>query len=103
MANWNTGHNHFPGDVGVQCGRIAGTSVDSSKYVDVPITFPRAFHSAPIVVVGFETESTAGSFGRCSVAVTGTVTATGFTVRIYNGDTTDRVPRVSWIAAGTPK
>ena len=70
MANWNTGHNHFPADVGVQCGRIAGTSVDSGKYVDVPITFPRAFHSAPIVVVGFETESTAGSFGRCTAALT---------------------------------
>ena len=103
MANWNTGHNHFPADVGVQCGRIAGTSVDSSKYVDVPITFPRTFHSAPIVAVGFETESTAGSFGRCSVAGTGTVTAAGFTVRIFNGDTTARVPRVSWIAVGTPQ
>ena len=103
MANWNTGHNHFPADVGVQCGRIAGTSVDSGKYVDVPITFPRAFHSAPIVVVGFETESSAGSFGRCTAAVTGTVTASGFTVRIFNGDTTTRVPRVSWIAAGTPQ
>ena len=103
MANWNTGHNHFPGDVGVQCGRIAATSVDSDSYADVSVTFPKAFHSAPIVVVGFETESGAGSFGRCSAAVTGTVTAAGFTVRIFNGDATARVPRVSWIAVGTPQ
>lgn len=103
MANWNTGHNHFPADVGVQCGRIAATTVSKDGYEDVSVTFPKAFYAAPIVVVGFGTESTAGSFGRCSVAVTGTVTATGFTVRIYNGDTHDRTPRVNWIAAGTPK
>ena len=103
MANWTTGHNHFPADVGVQSGRIAGTTVSHGGYKDVSVTFPKAFYAAPIVVVSFETESTAGSFGRCAVAVTGTVTATGFTARIYNGDTTDRVPRVSWIAVGTPK
>ena len=97
------GAQPFSGGRGRAVRAYSGTSVDSSKYVDVPITFPRAFHSAPIVVVGFETESTAGSFGRCSVAVTGTVTAAGFTVRIFNGDTTARVPRVSWIAVGTPQ
>ena len=103
MANWNTGHNHFPGDVGVQCGEIAATVAPNGSYVDVKVTFPKAFHAAPIVVVGFATESGYGVFGKCVAAVTGTVTATGFTVRIYNGDTTDRKPRVNWIAAGTPK
>ena len=73
MANWNTGHNHFPADVGVQCGRIAGTTVSHGGYKDVSVTFPKAFYAAPIVVVSFETESTAGSFGRCAVAVTGAV------------------------------
>ena len=103
MANWNTGHNHFPADVGVQCGRTAATTVSNGGYVDVSVTFPKAFYAAPVVVVGFETESTAGSFGRCSVAVMGTVTTTGFTARIFNGDSTNRAPRVSWIAVGTPK
>ena len=103
MANWNTGHNHFPADVGVQSGRIASTTVSANGYEDVSVTFPKAFYSAPIVVVGFETESGAGAFGKCVVAVTGTVTATGFTARLSNGDTSSRNPRVSWIAAGTPK
>ena len=103
MANWNTGHNHFPADVGVQCGRTAATTVSNGGYADVSVTFPKAFYAAPVVVVGLETESTAGAFGKCTVAVTGTVTTTGFTARIFNGDTTNRVPRVSWIAAGTPK
>lgn len=103
MANWNTGHNHFPTDVGVQCGRVASVTVSHGGYEDVSVTFPEAFYAAPIVVVSFETESTAGSFGKCSVAVMGTVTTTGFTARIFNGDSTNRAPRVSWIAVGTPK
>jgi hypothetical protein len=103
MANWNTGHNHFPADVGVQCGRVASVTVSHGGYKDVNITFPEAFYAAPIVVVGFETESTAGAFGKCSVTVMGTVTTTGFTARIFNGDSTNRAPRVSWIAVGTPK
>lgn len=103
MANWNTGHNHFPADVGVQCGRISSVTVPNGGYEDVGVTFPKEFYAAPIVVVSFETESTAGSFGKCSVAVTSTVTTTGFTARIFNGDSTNRTPRVSWIAVGTPK
>lgn len=103
MANWNTGHNHFPADVGVQCGRTSSTTVSHGGYADVSVTFPKEFYAAPVVVVGFETESTAGAFGKCTVAVTGTVTTTGFTARIFNGDTTNRMPRVSWIAVGTPK
>ena len=55
MANWNTGHNHFPADVGVQSGRIAGTTVSHGGYKDVSVTFPKAFYAAPIVVVSFET------------------------------------------------
>ena len=51
MANWNTGHNHFPADVGVQCGRIAGTTVSHCSYKDVSVTFPKSFYAATIVVV----------------------------------------------------
>ena len=52
MANWNTGHNHFPADVGVQCGRISSVTVPNGGYKDVGVTFPKAFYAAPIVVVG---------------------------------------------------
>ena len=48
MANWNTGHNHFPADVGVQCGLIAATNVSSGSYADVSVTFPKAFQSVPV-------------------------------------------------------
>ena len=54
-------------------------------------------------MVCFETESTAGAFGKCVAAVTGTPTTTGFTMRLYNGDTSTRAPRAVWMAVGTPK
>lgn len=69
MANWNTGHNHFPADVWVQCGREASKTVSAGKYADYPVTFPKAFYSAPIVVVGLETEFGAGAFGKCVMAM----------------------------------
>lgn len=103
MANWNTGHNHFPKDVGVQCGRVTAADIAGGSYRDVSVTFPNAFQTAPVVTVCFETESTAGAFGKCVAAVTGTPTTTGFTMRLYNGDTSTRAPRAVWMAVGTPK
>lgn len=103
MANWNYGHNHFPASVGVQCGRISAVEVAAGSYADVSVTFEEAFQAAPIVTVCFETDSGAGAFGGCVAAVYGTPTATGFTARLYNSDTTKRVPRAVWTAVGTPK
>lgn len=103
MSNWNYGHMHFPASSGVQTGRVAAASVTNGSYLDVSVTFPQAFASAPIVVVCFETESGAGAFGKCVASVYDTPTTTGFTARIYNGDTTNRSPRLVWIAVGTPK
>lgn len=34
MANWNTGHNHFPADTGVQCGRVTALSAGAKLTVD---------------------------------------------------------------------
>lgn len=87
----------------VKLGNIdAGTgghsvSVSASSYSDLNITFNVTFKSVPIVVVGFNTTSTAGGFGRCSCAVLN-VTTTGCTVRVFNGDTTTREPAIRWIA-----
>lgn len=103
MANWNTGHNHFPADAGVQAGRIASQDIAAGGYTDVSVTFPQAFQAAPIVTVCFETDSGAGAFGGCVAAVYGAPTATGFTARLYNSDSSKRSPRVVWTAVGTPK
>ena len=93
------GHSHFSEDCGMQSGQVASQTVNSGSYKDISVTFPRAFAQTPIVVVGFETGSTAGTFGRCCVAVLSRST-TGFTLRCFNGDSTNRSPGYTWIASG---
>jgi hypothetical protein len=57
------------------------------------------FVSAPVVVVGFKSDSSAGTFGRCCVSAH-SVTTTGFTLRFFNGDSSNRNPEFYWIAIG---
>ena len=92
------------GILNVQAGFTSGgTSVAAGGYEDVAITFDQAFSVAPVVVVGLLTSSTAGAFGRCCVSVVpGSTTETGFTARIFNGDSSSRSPSLTWIAVGTP-
>ena len=92
--------------LGVQAGSIAaGGNLASGSYRDVAVTFPYAYPSGttPVVVVGFDSASTAGNFGRCCCAVlTGSVTNTGFTLRWFNGDSGNRDPGFAYVAVGTP-
>ena len=74
MANWNTGHNHFPADVGVQCGMKAQQSVAKGSNLDTAITFPKAFHDVPNVVVC----PYLGNFSNCAVGVIATSTTLSF-------------------------
>lgn len=94
------GHNHFSEDCGVQAGTL-GTqgNIASGATRDNAITFPKAFKAAPTVVAGFMSTSTAGEFGRCCCAVY-SVSASGFTIRTFNGDSSNRNPAYSWIAVG---
>ena len=85
----------------VQWGETAAVSVAAGGIQDVEIAFERPFAAPPWVMAGFATASTAGSFGRCCVAVVpGGVTSAGFTARLYNGDSAARSPRVTWLALG---
>lgn len=98
MANWNTGHNHFPADVGVQCGEKAQQSVAANNHLDTEITFPKEFNNTPNVVVC----PYLGNFSNCSVGVIATST-TGFTCRIFNPGSSTVNVGFQWIAVGTPK
>lgn len=73
-------------------------AVDSGKTKDYTLTFPRAFSSVPFVMCNFETDSSAGTFGRCNIVVLPDNTATQAKFRIYNGDNSTRYPRIKWIA-----
>lgn len=84
----------------VQAGEITGGSVSAGASKDWEVTFDKAFASTPYVVVGFVTNADQGAFGKCCcAAVLSSISTTGFTVRIYNGDSSGRSPKCHWIAA----
>lgn len=84
-------------DVDIQSGSETGVTVSSGTYADITVTFERAFDSVPHVNASFVSTSTAGTFGRCGLSVH-SVTATGFKIRMFNGDASGRSPNYEWIA-----
>lgn len=76
------------------------SSVASGAYGDVTVSFHKTFEIAPNVVVGFMSTSTGATFGRCSCAAH-SITTTGCTIRMFNGDTVARQPYFYWIAMPT--
>lgn len=82
-----------------QCGQTESIDVEPQTYVDVPITFGKAFAKDPVVVVGFGSSAISAGFGSCSCSARpATVTTTGFTARIFNDDSSLRSPTLYWIA-----
>lgn len=81
----------------IETGTITGTTVSSNSYKDYNVTFNKTFSSAPIVVACFQSTSTAGAFGNCTLGIVNT-SLTGFTVRVFNGDASGRAPNINWIA-----
>lgn len=88
-------------NLGIRRGTTSGgITVSAGSYKDYAISWS-ALSSTPTVVVGFSTTSTAGAFGKCCVAVkSDSITKTGCTIRIFNGDSTGRNPNISWVAIG---
>ena len=74
-------------------------STAANTYKDVSVTFSKTFADVPNVVVGFNSNSTAAAFGRCSCSVA-SITKTGCVLRFFNGDTVTRHPGIRWIAIG---
>ena len=80
------------------CGKVTGVgNISSGSTKDVNITFHKAFRNPPIVTASFVTTSTAGTFGRCTIGVA-SVSGTGATLRIFNGDSSTRSPDINWTA-----
>lgn len=80
------------------CGKVTGVgNISSGSTKDVNITFHNAFRNPPIVTASFVTTSTAGTFGRCTIGVA-SVSGTGATLRIFNGDSSTRSPDINWTA-----
>lgn len=84
----------------IQAGDIpAMGNTAGGAYQDGSVEFWTPFTAPPVVVIGFNSSSTSGAFGCCSVS-TVNITANGFTFRFFNGDSSARNPAFQWIAAG---
>lgn len=88
------------GDFQIITGFVTGVAVNSSSYQDVVVSYASAFSSTPCVVVGLQSGSTAGTFGRVNAALRYTGSTTELTIRVANGDTTQRAPNLTFIAVG---
>lgn len=91
----------------IQCGKVSAVKVESMKFVEIPVTFPKAFSAVPNVVCCLNwsgTSATKIGYISCTVG-SDTVTKTGFKVRIGNvsPSTAPFGPTlgVQWIAVGT--
>lgn len=78
-------------------GGIGSTSVSADTYIDVAVTFDESLAAAPMVIPSLVSTSTSSDIGKMGVSVIN-ATATGFTLRIFNGSANTRAPGVNWIA-----
>lgn len=97
-----TGEVHGSNIFKLAHGEITDNNAPANGYQSIgPVSYSSTgFTSAPHVIIGFKSSSTASGFGRCSCSVYN-VTATSFYCRIFNADTTSRSPDLEWIAIGT--
>lgn len=82
----------------VQKGSTAGISCAKNAITESTITFPKAFGSAPKVVVSFYSNTTSVKYGMLTPMVCD-VTTTNFKVRLANAADVDLTPAIYWIAA----
>lgn len=89
-------------DIGLKkcdAGYIQGDDIPTESTADYNVTYSVSFSSTPTPVASFVSTSTASGFGKCSLSILNR-SATGFTIRVYNGDTTQRSPSLTWVAVG---
>lgn len=86
-------------NLGIDCG-YSQFEVGAQAYVTNTVTFNKTFSEPPIVVAGFFSSSTGAGMGRLSCGVFD-VTTTECKIRVWSYDSSNRSPRVNWIAVGT--
>ena len=84
----------------IETGHITGVSVAAGDTHDYSISFTKTFRTAPTVIACFQSTSSAGAFGNCTLGVVST-TVSGATIRMFNGDGSARGPNIDWIAIVT--
>lgn len=71
----------------------------SKNIADVDVTFNKTFTKIPIITCTLVSNSTGVGIGSVScVVLESSISTTGFTIRVYNNDTSNRTPRINWMA-----
>lgn len=110
--SWDLMASGFPAEIGtitdlyrfgIQCGQSAKLSLPGNEYLDVTIQFPISYLSGtkPIVIPVLWSGSTGVSMGNVTVSAY-TTSNTQVVVRCFNNSSSDRAPRINWIAIGIP-
>lgn len=81
----------------IETGHITGSSIAAGDTKDYEISFTKPFKNAPTVIACFQSTSSAGAFGNCTLGVVSTAVS-GATIRVFNGDGSARGPNINWVA-----
>lgn len=85
----------------IMAGKTGSITVAANSYVDEEISFDEEMPNVPTVVVSLISTSTAAAIGNISVAAFD-ITQEGFTARVFNAGSSQRIPLVSYIAYCEP-
>lgn len=89
--------------MGMQFGSVAAQSCANGATLFV-VTFDAPFESEPVVFVTPKTDASAASLGYIScMVVSGSVTTSGFSCRVFNNSSTARDIGLDWMAVGVPQ
>ena len=75
-------------------------NVSGGSYKDLTVTFDKAFSAVPSVVVCLNSNSISPNMGLVTAAVLSRST-TGFSVRVFNADSSGRSPYIDWVATAS--
>lgn len=81
----------------IQSGSTELATAESNSYIDIQITFDKAFKNVPIVVGTLRGAATSTDNGNTLLAITSRNT-TGAIFRYYNKSATTRAMYIDWIA-----
>lgn len=86
----------------VDFGASGVVTIPANSMVTKSVTFSKNFSSAPSVMLTMESDSGAVSGGTMvAIALQTPPTRTGFVIKAFNSDTTQRQPNVRWLAVGS--
>ena len=81
----------------IQSGSTGYIDVPANSYKDVQIKFLKPFETDPNIFASIWGMSESPAYGNINFSYDN-ISKTGFTMRIYNDNTSGRVPRFRWIA-----